>query len=234
MSLTVDYISIDIENAIHFLDADKALDSCYDNPVFPNPACNNITRDAGGQITFIKTEFANFGFLDFHGVLSEFDYSFDLPFAPVPGSFGALDVRINHMFDNLNSISLGASSEAIIGQGTLGLSKHNASIAINWSKDALYALWQTRYVGRALFANELPVNFSQPSGVGQWWVHNLTLGYVPSPRVNLQLVVDNVFDRQQPAPLPAIAPVPFGFSGFQTYFSGIMGRYFLLSASLKL
>jgi len=234
MSLTVDYISIDIENAIHFLDANKGLDSCYDNPVFPNPACNNITRAPDGQITFIKTEFANFGFLDFHGVLSEFDYSFDVPFAPVPGSFGALNVRINHMYDNLNTISLGSSSEAIIGQGTLGLSKHNASIAINWSKDALYALWQTRFVGRALFANELPVNFSQPSGVGQWWVHNLTLGYTPSSRVNLQLVVDNVFDRQQPAPLPAIPPVSFGFSGFQTYFSGIMGRFALFSVSYKL
>jgi iron complex outermembrane recepter protein len=234
VSLTVDYISVDIENAIHFLDVDKALDSCYDNPIFPNPACNNITRDASGQITFIKTEFANFGFLDFHGVLSEFDYSFDVPFAPVPGSFGALDIRINHMFDNLNTISLGASSEAIIGQGTLGLSKHNASIAINWSKDKLYALWQTRYVGRALFANELPVNFSQPSGVGQWWVHNLTVGYAPTSRAKLQLVVDNVFDRQPPSPLPAIPPVPFGFSGFQTYFSGIMGRFALLSVSYKL
>jgi iron complex outermembrane recepter protein len=234
MSLTVDYVSIDIRNAIHFLDADKGLDSCYDNPVFPNPACNNITRDASGQITFIKTEFANFGFLDFHGVLSEFDYSFDMPFAPAPGSFGALEVRINYMFDNLNAISLGSSSEAIIGQGTLALSKHNASIAINWSKDTLYALWQTRYVGRALFANELPVNFSEPSGVGQWWVHNLTLGYAPTSRANLQLVVDNVFDRQPPSPLPAIPPVPFGFSGFQTYFSGVMGRYFLLSASYKL
>jgi iron complex outermembrane recepter protein len=234
MSLTVDYISIDIKDAIHFLDADKGLDSCYDNPVFPNPACNNITRAPDGQITFIKTEFANFGFLDFHGVLSEFDYSFDVPYAPVPGSFGALDIRINHMFDNLNTISLGASSEAIVGQGTLGLSKHNASIAINWSKDKLYALWQTRYVGRALFANELPVNFSQPSGVGQWWIHNLTVGYAPTSRANLQLVVDNVFDRQPPSPLPAIPPVPFGFSGFQTYFSGVMGRYFLLSASYKL
>jgi iron complex outermembrane receptor protein len=234
MSLTVDYVSIDIRNAIHFLDATRALDSCYDNPVFPNPACNNITRNVDGQVTFIKTEFANFGFLDSHDIVSEFDYSFDVPFASVPGGFGVLDIRMNYVYDNLNTISYGSSAEAIIGQGTLGLSKHNASIAITWSKDTLYTLWQTRYVGSALFANQFPANFSQPSGVGQWWVHNLTLGYAPSSHFNLQLVVNNVFDRQQPQPLPAIPPITFGFSGFQTYFSGVMGRYFSLSASYKL
>jgi iron complex outermembrane receptor protein len=233
MSVTIDYVSINVRNAIHYLDATRALDSCYDNPVFPNPACNNITRDAAGQITFIKTEFANYGFLDTHDVVSEFDYSFDVPFAPVAGSFGALDVRLNYVYDNLNTISYGFSTEAIIGQGTLGLSKHNASTAIGWSKNSLYALWQTRYIGSALFANQLPVNFSEPSRVGQWWVHNLALGCTPSSRINLQLAVNNVFDRQQPSPLPAVPPV-LGFSGFQTYFSGILGRYYSLSASYKL
>jgi outer membrane receptor protein involved in Fe transport len=56
---------------------------------------------------------------------------------------------------------------------------------------------------------------------------------MPIPNLKVQLVVDNVFDRQQPYPLPAVpANSQFG-SGTSTYFSGIMGRYFVLSANYK-
>jgi outer membrane receptor protein involved in Fe transport len=38
----------------------------------------------------------------------------------------------------------------------------------------------------------------------------------------MQLVVDNVFDKQAPLPLPA-AP---GYTDYFAYFSGLQGRYF--------
>jgi outer membrane receptor protein involved in Fe transport len=94
-------------------------------------------------------------------------------------------------------------------------------------------LWQTRYVGHAVFDNTLSADNAPQQGVGWWFVNNLTVGAMPIPNLKVQLVVDNVFDRQQPYPLPAVpANSQFG-SGTSTYFSGIMGRYFVLSANYK-
>jgi iron complex outermembrane receptor protein len=50
----------------------------------------------------------------------------------------------------------------------------------------------------------------------------VTLGYRVDSHLKMQLVVDNVFDKQAPFPLPA-AP---GYTDYLSYFSGIQGRYF--------
>ena len=88
-----------------------------------------------------------------------------------------------------------------------------------------------------MFDNSLAgSNTSQITGVGNWWVNDVTLGYSPIPNLKVQLVVDNVFDRQAPYPLPATPPTANdpGGSGTSTYFSGILGRYFVLSFNYKL
>ncbi|HEY2782394.1 MAG TPA: TonB-dependent receptor [Steroidobacteraceae bacterium] len=236
MSLAIDYVSIDIENVITTVNATDVLDACYDNPSFPNADCDRVSRTVGGanngQITLVKTGFANEGFQTFNGVQTQFDYSFDLPGA---GRFGAMDVRLNHFFMNHNTQSVG-SSDFLVLPGQIGFSKHKAVLDLTWSKDPIFALWQTRYIGKAAFDNTLSSTNSQITGVGAWWVNDLTLGYSPVPNLKMQLVVDNVFDRQAPFPLPATPPNandPAG-SGTSTYFSGIMGRYFVLSISYKL
>ena len=63
-------------------------------------------------------------------------------------------------------------------------------------------------------------------------VYNLKLDYNSTSRLSLQFVVDNVFGKEAPFPLPAYPTsstlaIP---NGIETYFSGILGRYFSLSA----
>ena len=209
------------------------LNACYDNPSFPNADCDRVTRSSDGQITLVKTGFANEGFQIFNGVQTQFDYSFDLPGA---GRFGTIAVRLNHFFMNHNTQSVG-SSDFLVLPGEIGFSKHKAVLDLTWSKDAFFALWQTRFTGKAVFDNSLAgSNTSQITGVGNWWVNDVTLGYSPMPNLKVQLVVDNVFDRQAPYPLPATPPTANdpGGSGTSTYFSGILGRYFVLSFNYKL
>jgi outer membrane receptor protein involved in Fe transport len=152
------------------------------------------------------------------------------------GRFGTMDVRFNEFFMNHNKQSVG-ESDVLNFPGEIGFSKHKAVLDLTWSKDQFLALWQTRFVGKAVFDNALAgSNTSQIQGVGNWWVNDLTLGYAPIPNLKLQLVVDNVFDRQAPYPLPAVPPTsndPQG-SGTQTYFSGILGRNFVLSVNYKM
>jgi iron complex outermembrane recepter protein len=236
MSLAVDYVSIDIENVITTVGPTDVLNACYDSPVFPNPDCSRVSRTNGGpnngQITLIQTGFGNEGFQTFNGVSTQFDYSFDL----ASGRFGTMDVRLNHFFMNHNKQSVG-EADVLNFPGEIGFSKHKAVLDLTWSKNQFLALWQTRFVGKAVFDNQLAgSNTTQVQGVGNWWINDVTLGYAPIPNLKLQLVVDNVFDRQAPYPLPAIPPTSNDSqgSGAQTYFSGILGRNFVLSVSYKL
>jgi iron complex outermembrane receptor protein len=70
---------------------------------------------------------------------------------------------------------------------------------------------------------------SAQQGVGNWWVSKLTMGYQYDRRLKVQLVVDNVFDKQPPYPLPA---TPYG-PDFFAYWSGLLGRYFTVQASYR-
>jgi iron complex outermembrane receptor protein len=231
MSLTVDYVSIDIKDVIFLQSATNVLLQCYDSPSFPNAACADFTRDSTGQLTLVKTTFANENSSSFNGVMTEFDYSFDLGFGDRPRNLGSLDVRLNHFFENRLEVTVN-DSESDVFQGTLGNSKHKAAIDLTWSKDQIFALWHARYAGHAIFSNSLPPGYTQVTGVGGWWMNDLTLGLTPIPNLRLQLVVDNVFDKQPPQPLPA-AP-PMGGNGYATYFSGLLGRYFVLSLNYRM
>jgi len=231
MSLTVDYISIDIENAISDLSATNVLDACYDNPSYPNAECSKVSRSADGQITLVQTGYANEGFENMNGITLQWEYSFDVP-APTTGQFGQFDIALNHYFENHLSQAIGAEDVTVF-PGTIGNSKQRGNIDFTWSKNNLFVLWQTRYVGHAVFDNTLSADNANYQGVGWWFVNNLTVGAEPIPNLKVQLVVDNVFDRQQPYPLPAVPPNSQFGSGVSTYFEGIMGRYFVLSANYK-
>jgi outer membrane receptor protein involved in Fe transport len=59
------------------------------------------------------------------------------------------------------------------------------------------------------------------------------VGYELGRQLKAQLNVDNVFNRQPPYPLPVVPP-NFTGGGLGRYFSGAMGRYFILSAAYRL
>jgi iron complex outermembrane receptor protein len=235
MHLAVDYVKINISQAIGQLNATNVLDACYDSPVYPNAYCSKISRASGGQIQLVKTGYANAGFENFNGVTTELEYAFDLPFGRVPGEFGTVDLRLNEFFENQLAQAVGSADVSVLA-GSIGNSKHRAVLDIGWSKGHWSALGQTVFVGRAVWDNALSATNTQQQGVGSWWVENLTLGYEASSHVRLRFVVNNLLDKPAPFPLPAAPPnstllIP---NGIETYFSGILGRYFLASVELKL
>jgi iron complex outermembrane recepter protein len=221
VKLTVDYVQIDISQVIDSIDATQVLDGCYDGESYPNAYCNKFTRSSGGQVTFIQTGYANIGFLEFAGVQSNFEWSFDVPWASTPGALGEMDLRINEFFLNKENYDFG-TGQLYVNAGEIGYSKHKGVVDLNWHRQHLYALWQARFTGPALFNNQVPANQSAISGVGTWWVNDVTLGYRVDSHLKMQLVVDNVFGKQAPFPLPA-AP---GYSDYFAYFNGLQGRYF--------
>jgi outer membrane receptor protein involved in Fe transport len=234
MRLAIDYIKIDISQAIVSLDASNVLDACYDSPTYPNAYCGQVSRGGNGQITLVKTGYANAGFENFNGVTTEFQYSLNIPSVDSSGAYGTINFRLNHFFENQLTRSVGDEDISALA-GSIGNSKHRAVLDIEWDRATVTVLWQTLFVGKAVWDNSLSAANTQLQGVGNWWVQNLSLGYEAAPHLQLRLVVDNLFDRQAPYPLPAsppnsTLPVP---NATATYFSGILGRYFLATAEFK-
>jgi iron complex outermembrane recepter protein len=234
MTLSIDYISIDIENAITDLSATNVLDACYDNPTYPNADCDKVSRTAtgpnAGQITLVQTGYANEGFENFNGITLQWDYAFDLP-----RGLGGFDIAVNDFFENHLSQAVGVEDVTVL-PGSIGNSRHRGNVDFTWTRNQIYALWQTRYVSRAVYDNALPSTNSFFNGVGTWFVNNLTVGVTPMDNLRIQLVVDNIFDKQAPYPFPAVPPNSefAGLNtGLPTYYEGLLGRYFVLSANYK-
>ena len=68
--------------------------------------------------------------------------------------------------------------------------------------------------------------------MGSWWLINSTIGMKFTPAFKVQLIVDNVFNKQPP--FPGIAGTGGNYApGTTTYFQGILGRSLQLGADYK-
>ena len=69
------------------------------------------------------------------------------------------------------------------------------------------------------------------SMVSHWWVINTTISYQFPREVTARLIIDNVTNKEPP--FPALAGTGGNYNtSLNQYFSGVMGRYFLLAAEV--
>jgi len=115
----------------------------------------------------VQTGYANEGFENFNGITLQWDYAFDLP-----RGLGQFDIALNDFHENHLSQAVGVEDVTVL-PGFIGNSRHRGNIDFTWTGNQLYALWQTRYVSRAVYDNALPANDSLFNGVGTWFVNNL-------------------------------------------------------------
>jgi iron complex outermembrane receptor protein len=233
LSLQVDYVGIDLKQAIQQLDSTEVVEACYDNPTYANNYCSRVSRQADGQLQQVAAGYFNEGHLTFNGVTTRLDFGLPVPFTTVAGQFGTLHLRLDYFFNNHNSLTIGNNDYQQL-PGSLDNARHQATASIRWTKGSVFASWETQFVEHGTFDQGLPPNYADYPGVGDWFVHDLMLGCTPYQHLRLQFMVQNVFDRQPPVPAPITPPTDFGFSGLSRYFSGLMGRHFQIFASYRL
>lgn len=221
LNITVDWIRIEIDNAIVGLTAQQVLEACFDSASPPSQTalCGSVDRDPDGQVSFVRTSTQNAAFIKFKGVQTQIDYSLDLE------RFGAVGIQLQYF--NLHELTTRVGSGDVDHQaGELGFSKHQAVLDLSYRfKDLSWSL-QTQYFGKADFdVDELP-NSRDVKGVNNYYLFNTSLGYRVNNSWSARLVVDNLLDREAPFPAPADG-------GTITYFKGLLGRNFALSALYK-
>lgn len=218
---SVDYIDIKVKDVITDFTAEQVLEACYDSPDFPaNRFCDQVQRDATGQLSFVQTGYANQAELRYKGILGSADYTFDTPFLSADGRIN-LSAEYQYLDTLSNRAGAGAATNTA---GEIGLSRHKALVKATYSDDDFSALISASYFGKAKYDVNEADNFRTPDGVGDVMFVNTAVSFNIDDRFQLRFVVDNLFDTRPPS------PSPIG-GGTITYFRGVLGRYFRVGAS---
>jgi iron complex outermembrane recepter protein len=228
LNITVDYIDIQLKEAISTLTLVDNLDACYDSSSYPNAAaCSTFTRDpVTHQITNFHAGFVNAGLLEFTGIQAGLDYNFTLP-----ASLGMMEVRAQYLDTQRLESQIGAASANSLA-GLIGTSKARGNIDILYGYKNFSWDWQGIYIGRANFSNQNLPTTQNYWGVPAWWIVNSTIGLQVTPAFKVRLIVDNVANSGPP--YPALAATGGNFANATSvYFSGILGRAFQLVADYK-
>lgn len=221
-TLAVDYVDIKVAGAIETLDADQTLQACYDDPNFPSAICNNFTRDANGQITFIQTGFANAAQRDFQGVIAELSWDIRTPFLGANSSF---NIGANYLYNDKLQVRVGQGDLTTLRR-SIGYSKHQVTSNFTYRNEGFRAQVQAQYIGKALFDPDEEPDNREFRGVGDVVFLNTSLSYDINDRFGVRFIVDNLLDTKPPFPAP-------GGGGRVTYFEGILGRYLKVGTTVK-
>lgn len=220
-SLSVDWVSIKLSNAIISLDADQTMQACYDSPSFPNTACGQIDRGADGQVDFIRTGYVNAASFDYAGLLAEMTYTTRTPFLGVESS---IDLKASYQYIDTLEQRVGAGDLTTL-RGAAGYSKHQVTASATYRNGPFGAFLQAEYIGPSYIDPDAsPDAYAFPRRKAVTFF-NGSLSFDVDDQFTLRFIVDNIFDTNAPFPVPADG-------GTVAYFDGIMGRYLKVAATV--
>lgn len=224
LTLAVDWVDIKLKQAIVSLGGDDILNACYDSASYPNSFCGLVTRDANGQITTIREGYYNASSYETSGLTVTAAYRLPLSRLGVSNG-GVAGLSVNYFYRDKLETRVGVG-DVNHSNGEIGYPRHSGTANFTYESDHFNALIQAQYTGKGAFDLDEAPNTRNIAGVKDWWMINATLGVRVNQQFGLKLIVDNVFDVNPPYPAPA-------GGGTTTYFSGILGRYARIAASVK-
>lgn len=223
-SLTADYWSIEIDNAISSILAQDILERCVDSASGPNMQfCNLVQRDPVTQsLRKITSVVQNVAAQTASGVDVELGYDFD----GLGGRFHTkligtwLESRKTYSFQDF-------PNEYTENAGVVGDATWQANLSVNYRYDAWTAGVKTRYIDAvSLYTPQSLALNPDPSNImryGSYFVTDIRLGYDFASGVKLAFGIDNLFDRGLPG-------VTTGTTAETGLYNNI-GRFFYTSVS---
>ena len=225
LTISVDYYSIKIENAIAAVSAQDIVNTCYDLDTFPNQFCGLFDRNPGTGATaygfnFLRQTQLNFGRIETAGIDFQVDYGF---------SFGENDIRLrvggnwteklNRFFDPVN--------ESLVNPGLkeLGTPEWSGLGSATWSRNGLSFTYRLQYIGEqakaiAIQIERIDSEFGPDGYAKATWVHDIAASFDLDDRFQFYGGVNNLTNQE-----PFISSSAYPVSG--------MGRYYFVGARAK-
>jgi outer membrane receptor protein involved in Fe transport len=152
---TADYVEVNITNAIEYYGVGQSMETCYDDPVYPNPACSLFQRSPAnsstpGMVTTAQESFVNAGFERFAGANYNLYYSHAINSLPLVHSTADLGlfsmnfnaVNIRHI---VNSVS-GLGFDDVNTAGTIGSPRWRWISTFTWSRGPVRVGWTSHWI----------------------------------------------------------------------------------------
>lgn len=221
LTITADWVDIELTNAITTLDLTDVLRSCYDNNDFPNAStCDQFQRDpTTGQIVSATVGQSNAGMFEFAGLQASARYGFEL--SNLFGSetdLGNLDLLLRYFYLDKNQFTVVGVLDD--DRGEIGNFKHEVNGTIRYTNNDFGISFTGNYLSSAAF--DLEEDQTAPfAGVGSYFTVDTTISWDISDNFRAALTVNNLFEEEPPFPSRSTTQ----------YTAGVLGREYLFRIS---
>ncbi len=230
LTMAIDYIDIDLEDAIESFTLTQIMQSCYDQDSFPNTFCDQFIRLPNGQLPAVDaftSGFVNAGERRLRTITVDLDYQTEL------SDWGFISSRVNNPGILGAKLLLNLPREDITRVQESEDDRYNqpnqpkisGQLNLSYSRNSWDVLWQTRYISSSVIDNDDAPNARDIMSLGRAFLFSAAVGYNYNENIRFQLNMNNVFDRK---PEPAAIA-----SGWDNVY-GNLGRYLRFGFNVKL
>ncbi|MEG4126800.1 TonB-dependent receptor [Microcoleus sp. Pol14D5] len=227
LTVTADYYSIRIEDAIAAVAAQDIVNTCYDNATFPNQFCTLFNRNGpnAGPTTFgfnfLRQTQINFGRIETSGIDATINYGFSL---------GSNNFNLNlvaNWTEELNRF-FDPQDTTLVNPGLkeTGAPEWSGLATASWNRGDFTLNYQLQYIGEQAIASVIQIERIErefgPAGMApEYWVHNLSAALDVTEAFTLTGGVNNLTNKE-----PFIASSAYPVNGIgRTLFIGARARF---------
>lgn len=225
LTLSGDYYSIRITDAIQALQPQDIVNTCYDLATFPNEFCSLFTRNRTPGTGFLGFSFLtvtqiNFARLETSGADFQLNYRFSAGSNNFNINLSAnWTEKLNRFFDPVDQTLVNPA------RGEFGVPEWSGVANLTWNRKDFTFNYQLQYLGRQAIASAVEIERVDeefgPAGIApEYWVHNIAASLNVAERVTFNAGVNNLTDKK---PFPTTTAFPV---------SG-MGRFFFVGATVR-
>lgn len=226
LSLSIDLISIDIEDAIVSVSSQNIVDQCYDGATLNNSFCSLLSRDddptstQSGGLDFIRQVQLNFGAAEYEGIDYIASYVFDVADFSFLASLNYTDVKTLEFNE-------GGTVDDELGEmrrpeksGTFSLTGSYGDGSITWT--TAYLSQQTLTYEDGIEIETALTNFGESAFTDdETYIHDLRGSYIWDESLTFFGGVNNVTDEEP-------------YSSERAYPVSPIGRYAYLGLTYRL
>ncbi len=198
LSFTIDYWSIEIDDAIQSVTAQDILDKCVDSVGgINNQFCALVTRGADNTIQLVESITQNVAKQEADGIDFEVGYDFEA----LGGNFTTQFIAT--YLGSRKEFPFQIEPEQFIeNAGTTGEAEWQANLNVAYTNGPWNASFRTRYLEEvSRFTEQQLETIAERSNImtfGTYFQTDIRAGYSFESGVTLEFGIDNVFDRSLP------------------------------------
>lgn len=228
LTVSLDFWSIEIEGAINTIDAQTALDKCFDSASLDNPFCPMFNRDPA-TLGFTLTELSdiNVGKLTAKGIDFQGRYDLDLAI----GTLGFL-LQGTYLLEHEELVDANDPTSLIVYDGQVTHPKLRMNLLTSYQRDAWTANLSTRVIGPAKGDIQATAESRDFNDADAKIYNDLTVSYAFPSDMSLTIGINNLFDVEP----PPLSETYFGGSFQGTAGGGLydnIGRFFFVGGSVR-